>query len=301
MVGLIYARREQYGSRLAKRAGKLYVLNACVLVALSIFVLIVPDELVSATRIEPYMDAPGPAVFNFLTLRHAPNLLDVLQLYIIFMITAIPATWLLRKSLVMFVSATALVYCISQIILFNGHEIGEKSFWLPAWQLLFFGGMAAGFKTLHIPIFAWIDRNLKFIVVPFALLVLTYAYMKLGPVLGYAYDAPRKGELNIVRILHALTLTSFYIFLIALTRRWHQTRPWQSVALIGRQTLNGFLASILFTYYGVVFIAQPVGGIAGYLLMTLMVLMGVYSCAALSERRKSRVAEQRLSAHHSNR
>lgn len=286
MVGMIYARREQYSLKLAKRAGKLYILNAAILIALVVFVLIVPDELVSATRLDPYLDNPGAAVFGFLTLQDAPNLLDVLQLYVIFMITAIPATWLLRKSVAIFFASTALIYCIAQAMLFNGYDIGPNPFWLPAWQFLFFGGMAAGFRTLHVPIFSWIDRNLKFIVVPFGLLVLTYAYMKLGPVLGYQHYAPRKGELSIVRILHSLTLASFYAFMIALTRRWHQTRPWQSVALIGRQTLNCFLASIVFTYYGVIFIAQPIGGIAGYLLMTLVVLLSVYLCALWSERHK---------------
>ncbi|MBB4952213.1 hypothetical protein H4S14_000255 [Agrobacterium vitis] len=287
MVGMVYARREQYGPKLAQRAGKLYILNAVMLAALSLFVLVVPANLVSATRLEPYMNDPGSAVINFLTLQHAPNLLDVLQLYIIFMITAIPATWLLRKSLLIFITSTALIYCIAQIALFSGHDIGANPFWLPAWQFLFFGSMAAGFKTLHVPIFAWIDKNTRLIVVPFALLALTYAYIKLGPVLGYQHYAPKKGELSIVRILHAVTLVAFYAFMIALTRRWHQTKPLQSVALIGRQTLNGFLASIVFTYYGVLFIAQPIGGIPGYLLMTTMVLASVYVCAAWSERRKN--------------
>lgn len=297
MVGMIYARREQYGFKLAKRAGKLYVLNAGILIVLSAFVLMVPDELVSATRLDPYLDNPGAAVVGFLTLQYAPNLLDVLQLYVILMVTAIPATWLLRKSVAIFFALTAFVYCIAQAMLFNGYDIGNNPLWLPAWQFLFFGCMAAGFKTLHVPVFAWIDRNLKLIVAPFGLLVLTYAYMKLGPVLGYEHYAPKKGELSIVRILHALTLTCFYAFMIALTRRWHETKPWQSVALIGRQTLNCFLASIIFTYYGVIFIAQPIGGIAGYLSMTLVVLVSVYLCAFWSERHKRNETRTLARAH----
>lgn len=296
MVGMIYARREQYGLKLAKRAGKLYILNAWILVILSLFVLVVPDNLVSATRLDPYMEDPRSAVFDFLTLQDAPNLLDVLQLYVIFMITAIPATWLLRKSVAIFFVSSAFIYCIAQMMLFNGYDIGPNSFWLPAWQFLFFGCMAAGYKTLHVRIFAWIDRNLKFIVVPFGLLVLTYVYMKLGPVLGYEHYAPKKGELNIVRIMHSLTLACFYAFMIALTRRWHQTMPLQSVALIGRQTLNCFLVSIVFTYYGVIFIAQPIGGVAGYLLMTLVVLLSVYLCALWSERQKRHQPQTVLSA-----
>jgi hypothetical protein len=288
MVGMVYARREQYGPTLARRAGKLYVLNALALAALSFFLLMVPASLVTETRLEPYLHHPVSAVINFLTLRHAPNLLDVLQLYIIFMITAIPATWLLRKSLFIFLTISALIYCVAQIMLFSGHDIGKNPFWLPAWQFLFFGAMAAGFKTLHVPIFAWIDKNPKIIAVPFALLVMTYGYIKLGSVFNYEHYAPKKGELSIVRILHALTLLSFYAFLIALTRRWHQTMPLQFLATIGRQTLNGFLASIVFTYYGLIFIARPIGGVPGYVLMTLVVLIGVYACAAWSERGKSR-------------
>lgn len=284
MAGFIYASRPHYPVVLLGRAWKLYALNCAALLLLVPLILFGPDALLQQGRFLVWESDTTGAILGFLALLQAPSLLDVLQLYVVLLLLSVPAIWLLRRNSLYLLLLSFLIYVASQLVILSGMIVpGEIDFWLPAWQFLFFGAMAAGFHRLHPLLFRYASSHALWIVPVAIFLALSAAYSKLDTVLGLPVLGGIRHTLEPLRIIHAAALVSLYVFLITRTRRWHATSPFRILSTVGSQTLVAYLCSVVVTYYAVALLVGSLPSATGYLAATAVVVGAVVMSALLAD------------------
>jgi hypothetical protein len=234
-------------AKLARRAGFLYVVHvAMVLVAIAVY---------SADRSSTLPDTPTwvqagglfTAVGKVLDLALEPDFNGVLPMYVVFLLWAIVAVFLLRRGPPWLVAAISLsVYVAGQLT--NGLPLASCSFQLAGWQLLFTAGLFVGWAWEHERLAIPAARRQKVVVVSIvgagALFVAARALQ--GPIarlVGRGIEKPNGGWLAFV--FAATVLVAGYTVL----ERGRRV-PWvnamlRSIEIMGTKGLPGYVTMVL--------------------------------------------------------
>lgn len=288
MVGLVYLARASAARAVIRRAGTLWLYNLALLgLVLPLALFMSPAEL-RFWRLGPFLADPLQATLQFMTLQKAPRLLDILLLYVTLMLIAPFAIALHRRSPRLLLMASIAIYLVAQVLTIR-HVSADPShnddgiLKLMSWQLLFFGAMVLGAWRVHMPLFRWLDGNWR-------ILALLLGVFAVGAV-ARADDVARpewftgRYGLNLLRLSHTILMLLLYASLLSVARRFLQSAPLRSMALIGRHSLDCFAAGLLATYVlGLLW--ERLGG--GLILYYAAVLGGLAITLAVANMRESR-------------
>jgi hypothetical protein len=297
MVGMVYMRRERPVRAVLKRALDLYLVNFAIFLIVAPFALLANPARDRFWYMQRLVDHPLDGTIRFLTLRDAPAFLDVLQLYIAFLLMAPLAIWLVRRSRWLLVAVSLGLWAVIQLwpfVMPRGLPVPivGRSLNALAWQMAFFLPMIAGMDRLHVPIFAFLKRR--------PLVVLGLVVLLVGAAILHEIDPPLvsdwKTHLAItdrnihapVWTLHALILLFAYLGLLALATPWLAARPFQLLASLGRNSLNVYAASIPIIFALAYLTAWVRIDRTGLLIGTALVVLACLGVAAWSDARKQR-------------
>jgi hypothetical protein len=293
MVGMVYTKKVGAGWLLLLRAGKLYAWNFALFLAAALFTLIAGHAYNSVLRLTPIVETPYQAFLYFAILAYGPFLLDILHLYIILLLVSPLAIWLLRRSPLLLIVLSVLIYCAFHVGLRLAPDIGgspnplEADRWRfhpVAWQLMFFVPMAAGNAKLHERAFQLLEVRPQIFWASFAI------FAVIGVVINMP-EAPHivladRGTLGPIRFAHALLVLVVYAGLITLLREYLSNPSLQALAVIGRHSLNVFLLSTVLTFVATYVWQQWLLGWVGYVALTVCLLVLVWVAANYWDMRK---------------
>jgi len=304
LVGLVYLRRPGWAGALWKRAWLIYRVNAVAFAVALLLAAVLPSLVSNALEQDVILAHPVRGTLLFLTMLQQPNNLDVLQMYVILMLAAPlvalgiqrrPTTTLLISGGVYVATQFFTWLALPQAILTSNGEWTLAGSWgmnLLSWQFLFYGAMYAGTLAAHQKLFAWLEASSSRRVAVYAVYAV-FAASKLVEKLGlWGYPAlADKGTLAPLRLAH-FVLTILFLSSLLVTFRAQLDRTLSRLlALVGRQTLYGFAASIPATSIAVGFWFAAERTYAAYLLSCALVVgvVIIASWAAESLRSPKRI------------
>lgn len=308
MAGLVYHRVVQQAGLIAAAKKVVLRMVALYLLTVAMTLLIVPVSEVFGLRWAQGLDLSDPVTYliNVLTLHRTYYLADVMLLYtVFFMITPVAlyvlergwTAWLLGMSVAIWALHQIVPHAVSVMWPIAGNYLFEFS----AWQLLFFGGLALGYKrnSMGAPTIRG-ARRLHWITGAGTLsLLLLCAAMYLPPsglpapirnLSGTISEAEfwlqinvfGKSDLQVGRLLASAVVFTFMF--LCLTRWWKYLRHAGGLlAPLGRNALYAFAlhaalavgAQLLLTPLGVDYVSPPAINaafqIAGVALIWLLV------------------------------
>ena len=295
MVGLVYSRKPQPSKAVLTRAKSLYGYNALLFLAVLPLLLLMDRPEAVAWDAELLFDNPVHGLVQFFALVRAPALLDVLQLYVIFMLATPAALWLYRRSplsLVVLSAATWLLCQVATAIGLIDPKTFEWNFNPAAWQLLFFVPMVIGARKGHERLFSVLERH-RSITAALAVAVIAFAAAKvlhLERALPGSAILISKGNLGALRLVHAPFVLLLYCGLLTLTPKLSTFAPMRALACVGRQTLNCYVASAWLTYVLAAVWSRYSGSYATYLCAAVLAVLVTLAVAALNDARSARRA-----------
>jgi hypothetical protein len=253
MVGMVYLKKPKPANAVLKRALQLYIYNA-LLFACVVPIIFLMSEIEGAKwGANLIVRDANIGVLEFLGLVKAPVLLDVLQLYIIFMICTPAAFWLYRKSATALAGVSIMLWTLSQLATAS-HYIDPQSvqwgFNPAAWQILFFVPLILGARREHENLFHLLERH-KWVTVGIAVIAVIFAIAKLNHIeegVRGMRILTSKGNLGALRLFHAVIVLVLYCGLLSLSERIPKLPPMRALACLGRQTLKCYVLSVWLTY-----------------------------------------------------
>jgi hypothetical protein len=287
LVGLIYAQPGKSAGlsfvRLSHRAGHLYLYNALAFLCLLALCGVLPAHLAMQLRMSDLVSTPHQAVRTFLLLRDSPPLLDVLQIYVIFLLVCIPLVPLVIRWPWIVLAASLALYGVSQwqsVAVSLGQPSESGYFNRYAWQLLFIGGIVGGrLKVLQRLQDVLGDRRMAAAVLT-TLVAMTVFFLVDRKVLQLTdmrwWD---KRDLAPLRLAHAsLVLLAWFWLCRALQhaglRRWGGRRIVEAFSTLGRQSLEMFTFGIALSYAGALLLrALSLGPVAYVAIAALLVVL----------------------------
>lgn len=285
LVGLLYlpadrpVSQQKVGARLVGRAVYLVAMNCFLFVAVLALGWFLPQAIRAGLGLAIIDSDPHRVGVNLLALRHHIPLLGILNFYVIMMLATVPLLWLLRRNSLAVLGLSLALYLIAQIApelapeggAFQGGN-GRLSFNPLAWQILFLAALIAGRHQLHLPVMAWLDRRRNTLAVMAAFLAISLLYrvdMGMGGLIERAwYD---KQNLAPLRLIHALFAAAFLFALCHGLARFAGSLPYRALSLIGRYSLQGFMAGVVLSYgMAALWAMEPQAGLAAYLAFALL-------------------------------
>lgn len=300
MIGLIYLRRPGVARALGRRLTLIYLVNGAAFLAGLAVVLWFPPQSQDSFGYAPIIESPVLGLGLFLAMLRQPALLDVLHMYVILMLATPLVAFVMTKGPLLAVLVCACIYTVSLVVpefslpaavLKDGdwNLQGQWNMDVLSWQLLFFGAMWAGTVRLHEKLFDWVEKSASLrrsIIALFALV----AVVKAGDTFGY-WGAPPlvdKRTLAPMRLMHAGLTLALLCSLIVMLAPYLQHPLARLAAVVGRQTLYCFGASIPATYLAASLWSAGGGTYIGYLLSCLFVLAVVVGVAFWADTWRSR-------------
>ncbi len=285
LIGILYTKPEMTPAtrfvRLSHRAGHLYLYNALVYVALLAGCTLLSTQVLERLELLPMVNTPTATALQFLALLESPPLLDILALYVVFLLVAIGFVPLTRRWPLLALAATVLLYALCQwpaaraVMGMEARTRGMNPF---AWQLVFMVGVLCGR-------FGVLDKLQRWVMLPRVavgllglLVVATIGFIadrKLGLLPEWWWG---KHALGVLRLPHAALTLCGYFWLSGVLRRPDMPRAagWlhEAAASLGRHSLEVFTASIALTYLGAVFVGTArLGTLAYYATLACMALL----------------------------
>lgn len=255
MVGMIYVARGKVFAKSPQRAFEIYRINFAAFAGALALAWLGGAELAKVTDTDYVFAEPLRGVIEFALMRQHPYLLGVLQVYVLLMLITPLAALLMRRSDYLLASLSIALYLAVQFFpsfnLYGGAPHDEPRQWNfnpVAWQLLYCGGMILGRKRLHMRLFDWIAADIRR---PALLILLVLAFMTLHRLdVWDIIDIPatEKTNLGALRIANSAVLLSGLAAAVVLGSRYLGAWPLQLLAMLGRQTLSCYAASIVLTY-----------------------------------------------------
>jgi hypothetical protein len=259
LIGLVYARTLQVRgplmlqARAVHRSWEIYaanVLTLCLTLALLYATPLGGPALIEAAQLTG-AGSPGSWV-GFLTLTTAPMFFEILQLYVVLLLVAPLFLLLARVSASAAFAVSFAIWLVSQL---NPQlNLAAWHFNPFAWQLVFVLGMLCSVGGVFARIDA-LDRRRSLLLVTGGLLLLAFvvkaidksgvALPGIGPITVHGID---KGTLDPMRLVHFLVSVVFVMQLVPRSARTNASWPVQSVARIGRYSLECFCASTIVVY-----------------------------------------------------
>ncbi|NYD91975.1 OpgC domain-containing protein [Sphingomonas melonis] len=295
MVGMVYQKKPRPAQAVLRRARTLYIDNALLLVAVAPFLLLMEGWEAVAWDAGFLFDDPLAGLLLFVTLLRAPALLDVLQLYVIFMLLTPAALWVYRRSPPALAALSVTLWLLSQLATAThlvDPKLVEWKFNPLAWQLVFFVPLILGAARVHEPLFRLLEAR-KWITVVVGGAAAGFAIAKLLHVeqaIPQHWLLTSKGNLGVLRLVHAPVVILFYCGLLTLSRRIPELSPMRALACVGRQTLYCYIASVWLTYGLAIAWSRLGGGYLAYLAAVLFSLLATFAIAVLYDARSGRQA-----------
>lgn len=277
MVGMVYLGKPNARPKLIGRAIKLFQTNIFMFVLVAPLALVSPSVMISTFRLDPLLTNPLKAIALFPISLYLPRLLDILQMYVIFMFASAAILPILNRRPWFIIILSAIVYSIAQVV----HNFNvppspldnrQPTFNPFAWQLLFFVSAVAGKEQIHHKVFAVAKRWRTLLPVIFLLLLIAGHIYANEHGLVPAMIGTRKPSLGPARIIHAGLLAIAYAGLIEWLGRYRSHWLVESVASIGRNSLNCFVLSVIGTYGSALAWWYSGSGWLGYIVALFVIL-----------------------------
>lgn len=292
MVGLVYLARPRPIRAILRRAATLWLYDVALLaLVLPLAAIMTPGDL-AFWQLKPFLTEPVSAAIDFATLQHAPRLLDILQLYIILMLAAPVAIALHRRSPVLMLATSVLLYAAAQGLIAwrisaDPAARDDGLLKLLSWQMLFFVPMALGAWRAHTTVFAWLEGNWAALA---GLLVLftAAAVAKLAQAEPLLFS-PQHG-LHLLRLGHALVVLLLYASILTLAGPLLRFGPFRLIGTVGRHSLDCFAAGVVFTYALALAWDRAGGGRALYYLLAAVAVLLTGLVAVWRDGRRDRPA-----------
>lgn len=259
LVGAVYFRADRdpalstFAAKVWRRAGKLYVYNLILFLAL--VPLCLASKQLAALGFYNWFIARGPAsIVEFLLLRVQPYCLEILATYMVLLATAPLFALLLRlQPLVALAASVALYWFAHQHGWFNlpgGSPVGDWrwNFNPASWQLPFFGAMAAGRFRLLAKLEARAEGDWLWLVAPLLLFTgLTVLFLAQG---WFAFEVLYQSKIRIgpMRVIHALSVCWAIMSILWMWPRLQRLWVMRQCAVIGSNSLQTFVVSVALSY-----------------------------------------------------
>jgi hypothetical protein len=259
LVGAIYLRADRetrldmFARRMFSRAGRLYLYNAALFLAIVPLCLLSP-QLARLSFFSYFIDGGGPAWLSFALVYLQPYCLEILATYILLMIVAPLFAWGLVRQPLMAVGLSLLLWwCAYQfhwLKLPGGTPVGDWrwNFSPASWQFLFFGALAAGRYRLLDHLRARFLADSRWFLAAVALFAgLTLLFLAQAE-FGFQVLWQSKVRVGPIRIIHALSVC-WVVLGVFWLRPSLQAAPWARwAAAIGACSLQAFVASVVISY-----------------------------------------------------
>jgi hypothetical protein len=242
-------------------------------------------ELLTNLQQDVFLTHPRQAIVGLVTLSYLPPLFDILPLYIV-LLAMIPVVMLARRiapTLPFILVGAAYVYVWTVGTALPADPTDPSRHWLfnPfGWQLVFFSGFFIAMKWVKLPApgTPWaVAASLAVLAlsVPIASPILYGSFDLFGFIRDAVLPMSERSNFHILRFLHFLAAAYLAVTALAAMPRLAETAPARILAMTGRETLAGFLASIPVAILAGTLIEAKGGSVAVVLLATLL------SCGAV--------------------
>ncbi|SEL89093.1 hypothetical protein SAMN05428989_2797 [Pseudoxanthomonas sp. GM95] len=259
LIGILHTRPGVSFSKrfvkLSHRAGHLYLYNALAFVVLLAATTGLATYAMEALELSRFAHRPGESTIDFLLMSSSPPLLDILSLYVCFLLVSVLFVPLSLRSPALAFALSLLLYAVCQwpparqALGLQAEGQGLNPY---AWQLCFMAGVVCGQLGLLARLEALMRQKPAVILTISALAIMTLAFVadrKLGLTDAWWWD---KHELGVFRIPHAALVLAAYIWLSCLLRdpRMPAVARWlhEALASMGRHSLEVFTVGIALTY-----------------------------------------------------
>ena len=233
-------------TKLVRRAALIYAVHVG-LVLLTVSAASIEPNLLHETPTWSEVGGVAAGIGDILSLTLQPNFIDVLPMYVVFLLMAVPAVAALRRGWYGAVAAASLaIYAVG--LPFGGFPLVDGSFAIASWQVLFMAGLMVGW--------AW-ENELSGVGPPVRRAILAGAaatsvvFVFLAVVARDPTDdalgpAIAKFEGGLVAFVFAgVALVTGYAVLESIARlRWTKI-PLQALQILGTKGLSGFVAMVL--------------------------------------------------------
>lgn len=159
VLGMVHRRRvARLGDRAAsililRRAGSLYAIQVVLCVVVAVIAL-VTGRPSSVPPLDALGGVPGMAI-SIALLRFQPNFLDILPMYVVFLLAAPAVLWATRWNAAAVLAVSVALWAAAQgwprLGQLSDPVFGDDAFRLPAWQLLFVVGLVVGSRNHDVP------------------------------------------------------------------------------------------------------------------------------------------------------
>lgn len=234
---------------------------------------------------------PARLVLALLMLQLRPPNLDVLPIYVVMLIAAVPLLYLSMRDKTWLVLALSVgLYAAAQHGLALQDLHGRPWVFNPfAWQLLFVAGMLAVRHAAQLRVLT----TSRFVVAPSliclsasALLVLSWHYPDLHERLPanlqqWLYPIS-KPNLDVLRLAHFFALALLFARWVPAQAQWLRCKVAQPFARIGAKSLEGFTSGIVLSFLGSVAMTElaPASPLAAAVLYVGVSILGLFAMYA---------------------
>jgi len=256
VCGMVYSRvlaRDGLGAAQKKAIGRsvqLYAAQIAMLAAVCGLLALAGRWIAVNPRplgLKPMVDSPGKALPLALGMAYQPWLMDILRLYMMFLLVLPGALWLYRRNRLLAIALSATLYGFAQKYPdWTLRDVFDRTawFWNPlAWQALFFGAAALGAEIrcgrLRLP------RN-RFWPVAALLVLIASVILCRNHVLPWMWTDREK-----LAPAHIVGFAAFAFLLASLLQRdwpFWSTPLAQAVIRCGRNSLPVFCVGVVLDY-----------------------------------------------------
>lgn len=253
-------------AKAVRRCMQLYLANA------ALFLFIVGIAVISShqgdvintlngARLRYALDAPFPSIGVFLTARYHPLAMEILHLYIVFLLIAPAMLWIASRSAVAALAASYAVYLLAQIFPFFDYYTSPDGLNPFAWQLLYCAGLFIGMLKP-----AWVSRTIKsgpLLAASVLGLATAVTVRKLVPSffeidagdsgfwgqMIYSFPATSRPALHPLRLLSFLFLACVAVNVCPASAVLEKSWPARRLIQCGRHSLTIFCVSVAMNYW----------------------------------------------------
>ena len=260
-------------AKLVRRSALIYAVHVG-LVVLTVSAASIEPNLLHETPTWSELGGAVAGMREILSLTLQPNFIDVLPMYVVFLLLAVPAVAALRRGWYWAVAAASLAIYVAGLP-FGGFPFVDGSFAVTSWQLLFMAGLMVGWAWEHElvgvgpPLRRAILAAAAAASVVFVFLAMV-ARDSTDDALGPAI-AKFQGGL-VAFVLAGAALVTGYAVLESIARLRWTVMPRRFVQILGTKGLPGFVAMVLCVLFLDVYPSLPRNDVV---LMLILVVCGL--------------------------
>ena len=299
LIGAVYFHVDKdpsvrdFAGKVWRRAGKLYVYNLALFLALLPLCLMSRD--LARLSFYSWFIQGGPAtIVDFLILYIQPYCLEILVTYMVLLATAPAFALLLRLQPVLALAVSLALYLFAHehgwFNIIGGSPVGDWrwNFNPASWQLVFFGAMAAGRYRLLARMERRAEGDWRWLVPPVLIFAgLTILFLAQS---WFAFEVQYQSKIRIgpVRVAHALSVCWLIMSLLWMWPRLQRLWLMRQCAVIGSNSLQTFVVCVALSYAAGFIWIEYMPFHAAYIALCIgsVILLGIFANAYM--RLKSR-------------